>query len=704
MPDSLPPLPSRGPTGRLTPQFRLPEPLAQLRHTARWVGWKWTQKPDGGWDKPPFRADYPDFHASTTNPKSWVGLDVAERSLEAGLIDGIGYVIREDAENVYLDLDDCRDPTTGEVAPWALALIEECDSYTELTPSGRGFRIIGTHGGFLSAPIDASYRLPCGGHGEVYFRGLRYVTMTGLHLAGTPTELREIGGAALELLARAGRKLAPPTQAKATTPEQARAPLRDVLAALSTVRNDDLEYDDWLRVGLATFAATSGEGEGLEAWMRWSAKSAKHHDHECLRAWNSFHKSPPRSIGFGSLAYLARAANPLWTAPSWRGEAVADEPQETAQEGAHTPAQTAQPAAHMPLIYAMDVRPALEVNDFVEGLMTEESLSVTYGPSNCGKTFFMSDLALHVATGRAWRGREIEAGGVIYCALEGSHGISNRVAAWIKENGLEGFEIPFAIVPVAMNLLDPNADREKLAATIAHAAEQMGVPVKLVVIDTLSRAMAGGNENAPDDMGALVNSADYIRQQCNAHIAFIHHSGKDQAQGARGHSLLRAATDTEIEISRADSESPSVAKVTKQREMEIDGTFGFTLKVVELGTNRRGKPVTSCVVEPMEKVPVAKARQKKLPPPAANALKALYNCLVDRGATRAAAHGVPEGVRTITETEWRSEFYAITPGDGLTQNARRMAFTRAVERLTADKIAGFASGLGWLVVHEGAAQ
>ena len=40
----------------------------------------------------------------------------------------------------------------------------------------------------------------------------------------------------------------------------------------------------------------------------------------------------------------------------------------------------------------------------------------------------------------------------------------------------------------------------------------------------------------------------------------------------------------------------SLAKVTKQRELEIVGEFGFTLQVVELGTNTRGKPVTSCVL------------------------------------------------------------------------------------------------------------
>ena len=48
----------------------------------------------------------------------------------------------------------------------------------------------------------------------------------------------------------------------------------------------------------------------------------------------------------------------------------------------------------------------------------------------------------------------------------------------------------------------------------------------------------------------------------------------DRAKGARGHSLLRAATDTEIEV------ADRVISVTKQRD--LDGSFerGFELDVV----------------------------------------------------------------------------------------------------------------------------
>lgn len=365
---------------------------------------------------------------------------------------------------------------------------------------------------------------------------------------------------------------------------------------------------------------------------------------------------------------------------------------EILSEAAGTPGTpgTANPAPTLPLIYFSDVKPNLDAADFVEGLLIEGAMSVIYGPSNCGKTFFMTDLALHVAAGQPWRSKEVEHGGVIYCALEGSHGISNRIAAFKKERGLEGVELPFAVVPVSINLLDPDADRAKLVATIQAAAATMGLPVKMAVIDTLSRALSGGNENAPDDMGALVASADYIRQSVKAHLAFIHHSGKDQAQGARGHSLLRAATDTEIEISRPDNNSPSVARVTKQRELEIEGTFAFNLKTVELGTNRRGKPVTSCVVEPVEAGQTTEAK-RPLPKTMAVAMTALHQALIKAGQP-GTERDMP-GTRVVHVDVWRQEFYARQSHKA--PDARRKSFQRAVDDLAMSGRVGVLNGHAW---------
>jgi hypothetical protein len=98
-------------------------------------------------------------------------------------------------------------------------------------------------------------------------------------------------------------------------------------------------------------------------------------------------------------------------------------------------------------------------------------------------------------------------------------------------------------------------------------------------------------------MGTLVSAADRVRLETGAHVAFIHHSGKDETRGARGHSLLRAAVDTEVRVERGEESGTVVVRVTKQRDLECAGIFNFKLDKVTLGVNRRGKPITSCVVK-----------------------------------------------------------------------------------------------------------
>ena len=351
------------------------------------------------------------------------------------------------------------------------------------------------------------------------------------------------------------------------------------------------------------------------------------------------------------------------------------------------------PRSGLPLVYFEDVEPALSGEDFLEGVLIRAAMSVFYGPSNCGKTFFACDMALHVAYGKPWNGRQVTQGGVIYCAMEGAHGIRNRVTAWARHYGLEGAPIPFAIIPVALNLQDPEADTSRLIEAIETAAAKMGQPVALVVMDTLSRAMAGGNENSPEDMGALVMNSDRIRQATGAHVAWIHHSGKDQAQGARGHSLLRAATDTEIEISRLDANSPSVARVTKQRELEIDGVWTFSLERVELGKNQRGKPVTSCIVTPAETM--AQEARASLTNGEAMALRILHDVMATQPVQppyQASQAGVTVAA---SKQAWRDTFFARSTAES--HEAKKKAFNRAADGLAQKSKIGVHHDTVWAV-------
>jgi hypothetical protein len=349
----------------------------------------------------------------------------------------------------------------------------------------------------------------------------------------------------------------------------------------------------------------------------------------------------------------------------------------------------------LPLVWYSDIDVCLDTKDFVQGVLVEQGSAVVYGESNAGKTFWTTDLSLHVAAGATWNGRRVEQGGVVYCVLEGGNGFNNRVAAWRDKTGHKG--IPFAAVPASINLLNPEADTQKLIETIRHVAGQIGMPVKLVVIDTLSRAMAGGNENAPDDMGALVSNMDRIRHETGACVLFVHHSGKDAAKGARGHSLLRAAIDTEVEVFAAEESDEKSATIVKQRELKKGDVFGFKLDVVELGENRHGEVVSTCIVVGREAGQNGTKRDKrpqKLSPGGALGHRAMTIAMSKSGAFLPPLPEYPGNTIAVAQSEWRQEFYQLKGGSA---DANKHAFSRAETELLARNVITGRNGLVWFI-------
>jgi hypothetical protein len=251
--------------------------------------------------------------------------------------------------------------------------------------------------------------------------------------------------------------------------------------------------------------------------------------------------------------------------------------------------------ASFPTIKAGDLGGVATAADFVEGLLTDGAASVLYGPSNCGKSFWILDLAVSVATGTDFRDElEVDQGAVVYVALEGSFGVRNRIEALRRAGRLKN-DTPLFLCFAPVSLLE-TGHAARLAETVKNAAAESNLPCRLVILDTLARSMAGGDENAGKDMTFAVSTLDAVRAATGAHVCLVHHCGKDEARGARGHSSLRAAVDTEIEVSRSDGETISTVRVTKQRDMPMGEPMPFSLETVILGVDRRGKDITSCIV------------------------------------------------------------------------------------------------------------
>ncbi len=255
-------------------------------------------------------------------------------------------------------------------------------------------------------------------------------------------------------------------------------------------------------------------------------------------------------------------------------------------------------ARSLDVIFADDLPDEFTPTDeLVEGVLTVGGGSVVYGDSNSGKTFAMICMGSAVARGAQWMGRNTEPGLVIYLAAESPASVRTRLQAYQKYHGVR---VPnFAIVQNPIDLFDGDADTDLIIDLVKRIEVERGIPARLIIGDTLARLSAGANENAGQDMGLVVRRFDRIRTECNAHFLLIHHSGKSAAAGARGWSGVRAAVDTEIEVT--DSATGRCLEITKQRDLSTKNErIGFRLESVSLGLTKWGSLATSCIVLPAD--------------------------------------------------------------------------------------------------------
>ncbi len=153
-----------------------------LRQHPRWVVWDL----DGAGKKSPRAAWKHDTAIDAGKAKHWSPFPAA---VDAGIKNqiGIGFAlgdVQDGPSFAGIDLDKCRNPTTGIIDDWALKIIGIFNSYTEVSPSGRGVKIFILGRLPDGAKQGKAYKI------EIYDRA-RFFTVTGNHLPGTPTTVED---------------------------------------------------------------------------------------------------------------------------------------------------------------------------------------------------------------------------------------------------------------------------------------------------------------------------------------------------------------------------------------------------------------------------------------------------------------------------------------------------------------------------------
>ena len=198
----------------------------------------------------------------------------------------------------------------------------------------------------------------------------------------------------------------------------------------------------------------------------------------------------------------------------------------------------------------------------------------------------------------------------------------------------------------------------------------------MVVLDTLSRAIPGSDENDSKTMGLIVSAAKLLQELIGGLVLLIHHTGKDSSKGMRGHSSLYAALDCAIEVKRHGNQREWI--VSKSKDGEDGASHTFKLEAVTLGIDDDGDPITSCVVV---ENPSEQATGKKKPvlgknqTIALNALKLSLSNDIDPGN-----NGSPQEEPSLTYQQAIEIVAPMMPGEAKHKTQRAKEALNGLEK------------------------
>ena len=605
------PKPKLPPIGQVFNGANIPEQLKAMR---RWSVWKavWNDVRQK-YDKIPYHPNH--YGLSTKKVSDWVDFESAAATLRLNphKYCGLGFVLTDVQGVVGVDLDNCL--RSGRPVSWARDVVDALGSYTEVSPSGKGLRILALG---TTATDWTNHDVGI----EVYSGHTpRFLTITGDKDQTWP--MAHVDGTVMaDLFTRYG---------KARVPQANVIPIAmpELLHELALPDVADMDIPEDTRE-LLLHGPADGVDDRSGALHAAGVRrySAGYDDAQVLSilaasqpvmdiALSHRRQDPERALAYLWVEHCQKAKPKATTKDSILAdfEDVSQDPEVLASAKKSDEAKAVK-EARFKLETATEFAVRRKASWIVKGLIPMATLGVIYGASGSGKSFFALDLMAAVARavmikkvarmarmapmaqdgaegsseskGPEWCGHKVNPARVCWIAAEGVEDMRKRVQGYAIAQGISLDELPMEFIGEAPSLLED--------VDVKAVIKQMRAKGRfdLVVIDTLAQVMAGGNENSGEDMGKVLAYCREITRLTGAMVLLIHHSGKDESRGARGWSGLRAAADFEFEIIRADDER--VAIVTKMKGGEDGGEYGFRLVPVVVGLDEDGDEETTCVL------------------------------------------------------------------------------------------------------------
>ncbi len=487
-----------------------------LQSLDRWFCWKWewnTKK----WSKIPIQTN--GRNASSTGSETWTDFSSAVEAAKRNNW-GLGFALGDGIAGI--DLDDCRDPVTGELLAWAAQILRDIKSYAEVSPSETGIKILLM--GTLPEPFNKKHKHPSGyGEVEIYQSG-RFFTITGKRAPGTPHDIAERSEALSDLYNTvSGWKPAKPAAAVRQTHPQYASPSDDVTTALSAlaVLDPGMDYEGWLSVGMCLHSVDSSEAM-LAEFDSWSRGSDKYVAGDCEAKWRSFGGD---GVTIRTLCHRADQTGQQWR-PA-RAQAGSTKQYDLPSVEGNTLGETeAKRIPNLKILTAGDL-----IRDFaqlrrmlIDGLLRDGEVMNVIAPPKLGKSWLVLSLVLAVACGIEWLGRFATRRGKVLLVDNELHPetLANRLPRVAMAMGLSPKDYGENVSVICL--------RGRLMDLKQLAFELMQIEpgsYDLIVFDAWYRLLpAGTDENANGDVTQLYNLLESVADRIGSAFTCIHHTSK----------------------------------------------------------------------------------------------------------------------------------------------------------------------------------
>ena len=224
-----------------------------------------------------------------------------------------------------------------------------------------------------------------------------------------------------------------------------------------------------------------------------------------------------------------------------------------------------------PILTPQEVFEAEPIEWLIEGLLPKTGVGLISGASGSFKSYIAGYLVLCVANGNPVSDRcGVQRGRALFAAHEGYKGMARRMVAAAEHHQLSNANVGLweGIT------LSSDTDVDWLL--------QNTEPWRLVVIDTLSKATSGIDENSNAEMALAIERAYRLANAWNCFVAIVAHTGKDETRGTRGASALKANVDSVLAVRRSGNSRHVSLTIEKQKDADDHLQLDFKMEATEV--------------------------------------------------------------------------------------------------------------------------